>query len=92
MMNSNNKQTVRSNILKFKKKLFNARSIYKHVLGYLSIILGSKLNSIVNNPEFKPKVFTNTTSFEKIFLSIGLIDFPPLPSNPEYSDVPDPDS
>ena len=54
-----------------------------------NIIDINKLNNIINDPEFKSKIRVNTTSFEKAFLGIPLIDIPSLPINPEGSDVSD---
>ena len=57
-----------------------------------SIIDINKLNNIVNDPEFKYKIRENTTSLEKAFLGIPLIDISLLPSNSEGSDVLDSNS
>ena len=52
-----------------------------------NIIDINKLNNIINDPEFKSKIHINTTSLEKAFLGIPLIDISSLPTNPEGSDV-----
>jgi hypothetical protein len=57
-----------------------------------SIIDINKLNNIVNDPEFKSKIRANTTTVEKVFLGIPLIDTSPIISNPVGSDVSDSNS
>ena len=54
-----------------------------------NIIDINKLNNIINDPEFKSKIRVNTTTFEKGFIGLPLIDIPSFPTNPESSDVSD---
>lgn len=54
-----------------------------------NIIDINKLNNIINDPEFKSKIRLNTTSFEKVFLGIPLIDSSLFPTNPGNFDVSD---
>jgi hypothetical protein len=56
-----------------------------------NIIDINKLNNIVNDPEFKPKIRANTTIVEKVFIGIPLIETPHI-SNPVGSDVSDSNS
>ena len=57
-----------------------------------NIVDMDKLNNIINDPEFKAKIRANTSSLEKAFLGIPLLEIsllPTVPTNPEGFNVSD---